>query len=57
MYIFLIECIEEDKLNVQTSEIQEAEWFSTEEAIGKIEYKGSRSLLKKGLEIFQKKYT
>ena len=47
--IFLVETDPGARLVVQTSEIQDARWFSPEEALEKIEYEGSRALLEKAL--------
>ncbi len=56
VYIFLIKAQAREKLVVQASEIEKAKWFRAEEALEKIEYKGSRALLKKGIEAFKRKY-
>ncbi|MBD3296438.1 MAG: NUDIX domain-containing protein [Candidatus Omnitrophica bacterium] len=47
--IFLIEAAPGQDLSIQKEEIAEGKWFSPEEALEKIEYKGSRELLEKGL--------
>lgn len=51
VYIYLCETAQE-KLQIQASEIREGRWCTPEEALGKIEYKGSKKLLKKALERF-----
>ena len=53
VHVFLMENTAKEKLAAQTSEINAAEWFSPEEALEKIEYKGSRGLLEKALGIFK----
>ncbi|MFH1846941.1 MAG: NUDIX hydrolase [Candidatus Omnitrophota bacterium] len=50
VYIFLINS-ETTDTTVQLEEIQEAEWFSPEEALEKIEYEGSREILEKAINI------
>ena len=52
VYVFLIEA-GDDKLDIQTSEIQTGEWFSPEEALNKIEYEGSRAFLQKAIDSFR----
>ena len=49
VHIFLVEADPDQTLSVQLEEIQEAKWFSPEEALKTIEYKGSRDLLEKAL--------
>ncbi|MFH1664546.1 MAG: NUDIX hydrolase [Candidatus Omnitrophota bacterium] len=56
VHIFLIKASAREKITVQTSEIREARWFSAEEAVGKIQYRGSRTFLKKGIKIFRRRY-
>jgi 8-oxo-dGTP diphosphatase len=55
VHIFLIKASAGEELNIQVSEIQDAGWFSPEEAVEKIEYDGSRSLLEKGIVVFREK--
>jgi len=52
VYVFLMENAGDEKLRAQVSEIEKAEWFEPEEAVGKIEYEGSRGLLEKGLRMY-----
>ncbi|MDD5634432.1 MAG: NUDIX hydrolase [Candidatus Omnitrophica bacterium] len=56
VHIYLMELTGEDKLIVQTAEIQEAAWFGEKEALDKVEYPGSRELVEKGIRIFREKY-
>ncbi len=55
VHVFLIEASGREKIVIQASEIQKAKWFWSEEALEKIEYKGSYALLRKGIRIFRKK--
>jgi ADP-ribose pyrophosphatase YjhB (NUDIX family) len=52
VFIFLAEASSDERLNIQTEEIRDAAWFSAEKALETIEYKGSRDLLKKGIELY-----
>ena len=56
VHVFLIRSDGSEDLDIQTSEIQTGEWLSPEDALKRIEYKESRNLLKKGIEIFRRKY-
>lgn len=56
VHVFLIKASGREKIIVQTSEIQKAKWFWPEKAVEKIEYKGSRALLRKGIQIFEKRF-
>ncbi len=56
VHIFLVKAFDGEGLLAQKSEIMEARWFGPEEALEKIEYKGSRDLLAKGIDVFRKKY-
>jgi len=53
VYIFLVALIGSKKLCIQKSEIKEGRWFSPEEALLKIEYRGSKSILRKGIKIWK----
>ena len=52
VHVFLVEASGGEELNIQISEIQEGKWYSPEDALDRIEYKDSKPLLKKGIEIF-----
>ena len=54
--IFLIKANARERLTIQTEEIEKGRWFGAEEALERIEYKGSRKLLKKGIDLFSKKF-
>ncbi|MEA3489994.1 MAG: NUDIX domain-containing protein [Candidatus Omnitrophota bacterium] len=55
VHVFLVKAVPGEEFEVQTSEIDRAEWFSPEEALEAIEYEGSRVILEKGIRIFRKK--
>lgn len=56
VYIFLVKAGAKEKLAIQESEIKDAKWLSTEEALRTIEYEGSREMLEKGIRLFCEKY-
>lgn len=56
VHIFLVKAVHGEKITVQKSEIETAEWFDAKDAIEKIEYKGSRELLEKGIGIFRGRF-
>jgi len=56
VHIFLVEARGEETIVVQRSEIEKAKWFPYKAAVGKIEYKGSRVILEKGIRIFREKH-
>jgi len=53
VYIYLLRSLKEEKLKIQTAEIQAGSWFSTEEALERVDYKGSKKILKKAIDIFK----
>lgn len=53
--IFLIKATIGEDIHIQVEEVQEAGWFSLEEALEKIEYSGSSMLLEKGIKIYKEK--
>lgn len=53
VYIYLFRLLKEEKLRIQTAEIQAGSWFSTEEALERVDYKGSKKILKKAIDIFK----
>ena len=53
VYIFLVEVLSHNPIIVQEEEIKSAKWMSPEEAIEKIEYDGSKKLLKKGIDLYK----
>lgn len=57
VHIFLVECTGISRLKAQTSEIQKAEWLLSEEAAETVEYEGSRAILEKAVELFNRKYS
>lgn len=52
---FVMETGREEKIRIQPSEIQGAEWFSPQDALTAVEYKGANELLQKAIEIYQQK--
>lgn len=54
VYLYLFEAEGDERLQVLKSEIEDAKWLSPEEALERIEYKGAREVLKKGIDRFKK---
>lgn len=54
VYIYLFKAEGNERLKVLRSEIEGAEWFSPQEAIKKIEYKGAKRILKKAIGRFKR---
>ncbi len=50
VYLFLMEARGREKFEIQTSEIRDAKWFTPEEALKAVAYKGSKEILKKAIE-------
>lgn len=53
--VFLARAPIEGELKIQHEEINDARWFSAASAVEKIEYQGSKALLKKALSVFTAK--
>jgi len=51
VFVFLFRLIKDQKLKIQTEEIQAGKWFSPEDALKRVEYKGSREILKKAINL------
>lgn len=49
---YLFEAADSATIKVRTSEIEKAEWFSAQQALEQVEYKGAKALLKKALDAF-----
>jgi 8-oxo-dGTP pyrophosphatase MutT (NUDIX family) len=54
VYLYLFEARGEEALKVLKSEIEEAQWLSPEAALEKVEYRGSKEVLKKAIERMKK---
>lgn len=50
VYLFLMEAKGREKFKIQTSEIRDAKWFTPDEALETVSYKGSKETLKKAIE-------
>ena len=55
VHIFLVLAPGEGELTIQKEEINDARWFSARSAAETIEYEGSRALLEKAVEAFNKR--
>ncbi len=50
VYLFLVEAKGREPLKIQASEIRDAKWFTPEEALETVAYKGSKEILKKAIK-------
>lgn len=50
VYLFSIKAKGREKFKIQTSEIQNAKWFTPEEALETVAYKGAKEILKKAIK-------
>jgi len=50
VYLFLMEAKGREKFKIQTSEIRDAKWFTPEEALETVAYKGAKEILKRAIE-------
>jgi len=55
VYLFLMEARGREKFKIQTSEIRDAKWFTPEEALETVAYKGAKEILKKAIERAKKR--
>ena len=55
VYLFLIKAEGKEKFKIQTSEIRNAKWFTPEEALETVAYKGAKEILKKAIEKARKR--
>ncbi|MEA3305994.1 MAG: NUDIX domain-containing protein [Candidatus Omnitrophota bacterium] len=54
VYLYLFKFAGKEALSIQKAEIADGKWFSEEEALLKIGYKGAKELLKKTIRAFKK---
>ncbi|MBD3426633.1 MAG: NUDIX domain-containing protein [Candidatus Omnitrophica bacterium] len=54
--VFLMESEGDETLRPQEEEVEEARWMSAEEALGTIEYEGSRDILKEALDKYRERW-
>ena len=53
VYLYLFKLSGNEKLSIQKREIEDGGWFSEEEALSRIGYKGSKDFLKKAIGVFR----
>lgn len=51
VFVFLFRLIKDQKFKIQTEEIQAGKWFSSEDALKRVEYKGAKEILKKAINL------
>jgi 8-oxo-dGTP pyrophosphatase MutT (NUDIX family) len=54
VYLYLFKFIGNEALSIEKREIDDGRWFSKEEALSKLGYKGAKELLKKALRTFRR---
>jgi 8-oxo-dGTP pyrophosphatase MutT (NUDIX family) len=54
VYLYLFKFVGKEALSIQKAEIDDGRWFSKEEALSKVGYKGAKELLKKAIRTFKK---
>ncbi len=54
VFIYLFEAVGNEALRVLRSEISAAKWLTPENALDKVEYEGSKEVLKKAIERFKR---
>lgn len=57
VYLYLFKAEGNENLKVLKAEINAAEWLAPDEAVEKLDYKGSKDTLKKALAVFRQRYT
>ncbi len=53
VFFFLVEVKANEKLKVQKSEIEDARWFKSKEALKTVDYKGAKEMLEKAIEMYE----
>ncbi len=53
VYLYLFKFVGKEALSIQKTEIEDGRWFSKEEALSKVDYKGAKGLLRKGIRAFK----
>lgn len=54
VYLYLFKFVGKEALSIQKTEIKDGRWFSKEEALSKVDYKGAKELLKKAIRAFKR---
>ena len=53
VYFYLFKLMGRESLSIQKTEIEDGRWFSKEEALSKIGYKGAKDFLKKAIRLYK----
>lgn len=51
VYLYLFKLLKRQKIKIQKGEIQAARWFVPQQALEKVDYKGSDDIIKKAIKI------
>ena len=54
VHLYLFEFIGKEALSIQKREIDDGRWFSEEEALSRVAYKGAKELLKKAINVYKR---
>ena len=54
VYLYLFKFIGKEALSIEKREIEDGRWFSEEEALSRVAYKGAKGLLKKVIKVYKK---
>ena len=54
VYLYLFKFVGKEALSIQKTEIEDGRWFSKEEALSKVDYKGAKGLLRKAIRAFKR---
>lgn len=57
VYLYLFKFIGKEALSIEKREIDDGRWFSEEEALSRVAYKGAKGLLKKAIKTYKKRAT
>lgn len=55
VYIYLFRSAGNEGLKIQKSEIEDGAWFSVEEALLKVSYRGAKGMIKRASHVFKRK--
>lgn len=54
VYLYLFKFVGKEALSIEKKEIVDGRWFSEEEALSRVAYKGAKGLLKKAIKSYKK---
>jgi len=54
VFFFLVEASVQEKLKVQKSELEKAQWLRPDVALKRVEYKGAKKMLEKAIKMYKR---